>query len=96
MSETQKKEEIGGVNRGSFEDNINNRVSYYMYRIDSFDSDAGRKVRRTWGHRRSVRYLLEQEQRTLYGGYSGKGNESAGDLIYRDFLRIEYRKLIIR
>ena len=71
MSETQKKEEIGGVNRGSFEDNINNHVSYYMYRIDSFDFDAGRQVRRARSHRRRVRYLLEQEQGTLHGGYSG-------------------------
>ena len=96
MSETQKKEEIGGVNRGSFEDNINNRVSYYMYRIDSFDSDAGRKVRRTWSHRGSVRYLLEQEQGSLHGRHSGKNHASAGHFIYRDFLCTEHRKLIIR
>ena len=92
----RKKEEIGGVNRGSFEDNINNRVSYYMYRIDSFDSDAGRQVRRTRSNRGSVRYLLEQEQRSLHGGHSGKDHESAGYLVHRDFLCTEYRKFIIR
>lgn len=86
---------VGGNDFGNFEDDFNRYFYYNQFSIDSCDSDARRKVGRSWSYRRSSGYLLGKEQRAFHGRYlsesynylRGTVHYSCSSIRYGNFLR---------
>lgn len=88
------EETTGGVTSGSFKDNINSSIDFNKHWHNSYHFTSGRKVRRTWSNRRSIRYLLEQAQRSFHGRNACEGYKSFRCIVPADFNCVEYRKFL--